>query len=29
MNGEGHVPVTSMEDGLQMIFRNINESILE
>ena len=24
MNGEGHVPVTSMEDGLQMIFRNID-----
>ena len=24
MSGEGHVPVTSMEDGLQMIFRNID-----
>jgi predicted alpha/beta superfamily hydrolase len=25
MNGEGHVPVTSMEDGLQMIYGNIKE----
>lgn len=25
MNGVGHVPITSLEDGLQMIFENINE----
>ena len=25
MSGEGHVPVTSLEDGLQMIYGNINE----
>jgi len=24
MHGEGHVPITSMQDGLQMIFQNIN-----
>jgi hypothetical protein len=25
MNGEGHVPITSLEDGLQMIYGTINE----